>query len=172
VCHNRRSGRHKTFAGLAARGKTSMGWFCGFKLHLVFNQLNEIVAVKLTPGNVHDTVPVEQLTQKLIGKLFGDKGYLGKKLATALLKRGLALPTKVRKNMKALPLTLINKLLLNARYRAETIICHLKAISSLNLPKHHAPLNAFLHLLAALTAYQLNPIKPTVFFSPLLSLPA
>src|SRR5215831_12487411 len=81
VCHNRRIGRHKTFAGLAARGKTSMGWFFGFKLHLVFNHLNEIVAVKLTPGNVHDGAPVEQLTQHLTGKLFGDKGYLGKKRA-------------------------------------------------------------------------------------------
>jgi hypothetical protein len=63
VCHNRRIGRHKTFKGLAARGKTSMGWFFGFKLHLVFNHLNEIVALKLTPGNVHDGAPVEQLTQ-------------------------------------------------------------------------------------------------------------
>jgi hypothetical protein len=172
VCHNRRLGRHKTFKDLAARGKTSMGWFFGFKLPLVFNHLNEIVAVKLTPGNVHDTVPVEQLTQNLTGKLFGGKGYLGKKLAAALLKRGLALLTKVRKNMKALPLTLTAKLLLNARNRAETIIGHLKAFSSLNLPKHRALLNAFLHLLAALTAYQLNPIKPAASFSPLLLLPA
>ena len=172
VCHNRRIGRHQTFAGLAARGKTSMGWFFGFKLHLVFNQLNEIVAVKLTPGTVHDGAPVEQLTQHLIGKLFGDKGYLGKKRAAALLKRGLALMTKVRKNMKALPLTLIDRLLLNARNMAETIIGHIKAFSSLNLPKHRAPLNACLHLLAALTAYQLNPIKPAASFLPLLSLPA
>jgi hypothetical protein len=172
VCHNRRIGRHKTFAGLAARGKTSMGWFFGFKLHLVFNQLNEIVAVKLTPGNVHDGAPVEQRTQNLTGKLFGDKGYLGKQRAAALLKRGLVLLAKVRKNMKALPLTLIDRLLLNARNMAETIIGHIKAFSSLNLPKHRTPINAFLHLLAALTAYQLNPIKPTVFFSPLLSLPA
>jgi Transposase DDE domain len=172
VCHNRRIGRHKTFKGLAARGKTSMGWFFGFKLHLVFNHLNEIVALKLTPGNVHDGAPVEQLTQNLTGKLCGDKGYLGQQRAAALLKRGLVLLTKVRKNMKALPLTLIDKLLLNGRNRAETIIGHLKAFSSLNLPKHRAPINAFLHLLAALTAYQFNPIKPTGFFSPLLSLPA
>jgi hypothetical protein len=170
-CHNRRIGRHKTFKGLAARGKTSMGWFFGFKLHLVFNHLNEIVALKLTPGNVHDGAPVEQLTHNLTGKLFGDKGYLGQQRTAALLKRGLVLLTKVRKNMKALPLTLIDKLLLNARNRAETIIGHLKAFSSLNLPKHRAPINAFLHLLAALTAYQLNPIKPTGVFSPLLSLP-
>jgi hypothetical protein len=172
VCHNRRIGRHKTFAGMAARGKTSMSWFFGFKLHLVFNHLNEIVALKLTPGNVYDGTPVEQLTQHLTGKLFGDKGYLGKKRAAALLKRGLVLLTKVRKNMKALPVTLIDKLLLNARNMAETIIGHIKAFSSLNLPKHRAPINAFLHLLAALTAYQLNPIKPTASFFPLLSLPA
>jgi len=80
--------------------------------------------------------------------------------------------TKVRKNMKALPLTLTDKLLLNARNMAETIIGHIKAFSSLNFPKHRAPLNAFLHLLAALTAYQLNPIKPDVSFLPLLSLSA
>src|SRR5436305_9270895 len=88
VCHNRRIGRHKTFAGLAARGKTSMGWFLGFKLHLVFNDLNEIVALKLTPGNVSDTAPVPALTKDL----------LGKKLAEELLHRGLALFTRVRKN--------------------------------------------------------------------------
>jgi hypothetical protein len=172
VCHNRRSGRHKTCAGLAARGKTSMGWFCGCKLHLVFNHLHEIVAVKLTPGNVHDTAPVEQLTQTLTGKLFGDKGYLGQQRAAALLKRGLALMTRVGKNMKSLPMTLADKALLNARNMAETIIGHIKAFSSLNLPKHRAPLNAFLHLLAALTAYQLNPIKPDASLFSLLSLPA
>jgi hypothetical protein len=172
VCHIRRIGRHKTFAGLAARGKTSMGWYLGFKLHLVFNHRNEIVAVKLTPGNVHDGTPVEQLTQNLTGQLFGDKGYLGKQRAAALLKPGLVLLTKVRKNMKALPLTLTDKLLLNARHMVETIIGHIKAFSSLNFPKHRAPLNAFLHLLAALTAYQLDPIKPAAFFFPLLSLPA
>jgi len=62
-----------------------MGWFFGFKLHLVFNNDNEIVALKLTPGNVHDTTPVPALTRDLIGKLFGDKGYIGQKLAKDLL---------------------------------------------------------------------------------------
>ena len=79
---------------------------------------------------------------------------------------------KARKNMQALLLTLTDELLLNARNMAETIVGHIKAFSSLNLPKHCAPINAFLHLLAALTAYQLNPIKPDVSFLPLLSLSA
>src|SRR5688500_17230054 len=46
-CDNHRINRHKVFAGLAQRGK--MGWFFGFKLHLVFNNDNEIVALKLNP---------------------------------------------------------------------------------------------------------------------------
>lgn len=172
ICHNRRISRHKTFAGLAARGKTSMGWFFGFKLHLVFNQLNQIVALKITPGNVADTKAVPSLTKNLTGKLFGDKGYIGKNLAEQLLRRGLALFTRIRKNMKSLPLSMTDKMLLNARNLAETIIGHIKAFSSLNLPKHRSPINAFLHILAALTAYQINPIKPAASCFPLLSLPA
>src|SRR3954462_12034710 len=78
-CDNHRISRHKVFADLAQRGKTSMGWFFGFKLHLVFNNDNEIVALKLTPGNVHDTTAVPALTRDLTGKLFGDKGYIGRK---------------------------------------------------------------------------------------------
>jgi hypothetical protein len=172
VCHNRRISRPRTFAGWAARGKTSMGWCCGFKLHLVFNQLNEIVALKITVGNVADTKAVPSLTQHLTGKLCGDKGYIGKQRAQQLVRHGLALFTRVRKNMKSLPLSMTDKMLLNARHMAETIIGHLKAFASLNLPKHRAPINAFLHLLAALTAYQIDPIKPDVSFFPLHSLPA
>src|SRR3954469_3183192 len=108
-CDNHRINRHKVFAGLAQRGK--MGWFFGFKLHLVFNTDNEIVALKLTPGNVHDTTPVSALTRELTGKLFGDKGYIGRKLAEDLLRRGLTLFTRVRKNMKALPMSLHDKVL-------------------------------------------------------------
>jgi hypothetical protein len=158
VCDNHRISRHKVFAGLAQRGKTSMGWFFGFKLHLVFNNCHEIVALKLTP--VHDTKPVPALTRELTGKLFGDKGYIGRKLAEDLLRRGLTLFTRVRKNMKALPISLQDKALLNARNMAETIIGQIKEFSSLNLSKHRSVINAFVHIIAAITAYQINPIKP------------
>lgn len=160
VCNNKRIARHKVFEGLAARGKTSMGWFFGFKLHLVFNHINEIVAVKITAGNVSDAVPVPSLVKGLTGKLFGDKGYIGKKLADLLLRQGLALMTRVRKNMKSLPIHIEDKLLLNARNMAETIIGHIKAFSSLNIPKHRSPINAFIHTIAAIIAYQINPIQP------------
>lgn len=160
VCHNLRIRRHKVFKELAERGKTSTGWFFGFKLHLVFNHLHEIVALKITPGNVHDAIPVDDLTKDLMGKLFGDKGYLGKNLAKTLLERGLTLFTRVRKSMKVIPITLIDKQLLNARNMAETIIGHIKEFSSLRLPKHRSVTNAFVHIMAAIIAYQLNPIKP------------
>src|SRR3954454_19221443 len=107
ACDNHRISRHKVFAGLAQRGK--MGWFFGFKLHLLFNTDNEIVALKLTPGN--DTTPVPALTWELTGKLFGDKGYIGQKLAEDLLR--LTLFTRVRRNMKSLPMSLHDKALLN-----------------------------------------------------------
>ena len=160
VCDNHRISRHKVFAGLAQRGK--MGWFFGFKLHLVFNTDNEIVALKLTP--VHDTQPVPALTRELTGKLFGDKGYIGQKLAEDLLR--LTLFTRVRRNMKALPLSLQDKALLKARNMAETIIGHIKEFSSLNLSKHRSVINAFVHIIAAITAYQINPFKPKLNLQP------
>ena len=126
-----------------------MGWFFGFKLHLVFNNRNEIVALKLTPGN--DTTPA--LTRDLIGKLFGDKGYLGQKLAEDLLRRGLTLFTRVRRNMKALPLSLQDKALLKARNMADNI----KEFSSLNLSKHRSAINAFVHIIAAITTFLIFP---------------
>jgi hypothetical protein len=160
VCHNRRIARHKVFDGLAARGKTSTGWFFGFKLHLVFNHQREIVALKLTPGNVSDAAPVPELTSDLVGKLFGDKGYIGQKMAQELLRRGLALMTRVRKNMKSLPVSFLDKALLNGRSIAETIIGHIKEFSSLRLPKHRSVFNAFTHITAAIIAYQINPLPP------------
>jgi hypothetical protein len=45
VCHNARIHQHKVFQGLATLGKTSTGWFFGFKLHLVFNDHGELLIV-------------------------------------------------------------------------------------------------------------------------------
>ena len=160
VCHTRRIDRHRVFAGLAGRGKTSLGWFFGFKLHLVFNHQRQIVALKLTPGNVNDTTPVPQLTRDLSGKLFGDKGYVGQDLARRLLRRGLVLMTRVRRNMKRLPVSFLDKALLDGRNIVETIIGHIKEFSSLRLPKHRSVFNGFTHLTAAIVAYQLNPLPP------------
>ena len=54
VCHNKRISRHKVFQDPAQRGKTSMGWFYGLKLHIMINQRSELLKVKLTPGKCDD----------------------------------------------------------------------------------------------------------------------
>ena len=84
VCHNARIGQHRVFALDAARGKTSVGWFYGFKLHLVVNDRGELLAFCLTRGNVDDRRPVPRLVRRLFGKLFGDRGYISQALAEDL----------------------------------------------------------------------------------------
>jgi Transposase DDE domain len=84
VCHNRRISGHRVFEGLAARGKTSTGWFFGFKLHLVVNERGELLNVRLTPGNTDDRQPVPDLLDSLFGKVFGDRGYVSRDLAEKL----------------------------------------------------------------------------------------
>lgn len=111
VCHNRRIGRHKVFDGLAARGKTSMGWFFGFKLHLVVNDCGELLAFYHTPGNVDDRRPVPRLAARLFGKLFADKEYISQLLADQLLGQDVQLITGLRKNMKNRLLPLLDKLM-------------------------------------------------------------
>jgi hypothetical protein len=94
VCGNKRIGRNRVFRGIARLGKTTMGWFFGFKLHLVINECGELLAVQVTPGNVDDRQPVPTLTKRLVGKLFGDKGYISASLFTELWDRGLHLVTQ------------------------------------------------------------------------------
>jgi len=131
VCHNKRIFRHKVFAGLAKRGKTTMGWFYGFKLHLIVNNQGELLACQLTPGNVDDRKPLPNMAKTLWGKLFGDKGYISQPLFEQLLSQGLELITSVRKNMKNRLLSLTDKLLLRKRSIIETINDQLKNISQI-----------------------------------------
>ncbi len=67
---------------VAATRGYSLRWggFYGFKLHLVINDMGEIIAFQLTQGNVSDnnTNLLLTLCKKLFGKLYGDKGYLVK----------------------------------------------------------------------------------------------
>src|ERR1700691_3091480 len=100
VCHARRIHSHRVFKKIAKRGKTSTGWFYGFKLHLIINDIGEILAYMLTAGNIDDRVPVPELTKGLLGKLFGDKGYISQELFLKLYEKGLEIITRLKKNMK------------------------------------------------------------------------
>lgn len=166
VCHNRRISRHQVFAGLAQRGKSSMGWFYGFKLHLIVNDRGELVNFCLTPGNVDDRKPVPQLAQALWGKLFGDRGYLAQPLFEQLFAQGLQLITPIRKNMPNRLLPLLDKLLARKRSIIETINDQLKNISQIVHTRHRSLTNFMVNLLAGLIAYTFQPKKPSLHLVP------
>jgi transposase len=165
VCHNRRIERHKVFKGLAERGKTSMGWFFGFKLHLVVNDQGEIVSFYLTPGNVDDRKPVPKLTKKLFGKLFADRGYISKALFKALYESDIQLITPIRKNMKNQFMPLMDKLLSRKRSIIETINDQLKNISQISHTRHRSVTNFLVNLISGLIAYSHQPKKPSLHLS-------
>ncbi len=165
VCHNKRIDRHRVFAGLAARGKTSMGWFYGFKLHLIVNDQGELITFYLTPGNVDDRKPVPHMASKLWGKLFGDKGYISQPLFDQLFEQGVQLITPIRKNMKNRLMPLIDKVLVRKRAIIETINDQLKNISQVAHTRHRSVDNFLVNLVAGLIAYTHQPKKPSLNIS-------
>ena len=161
VCHNRRISNHKVFDKLAARGKTSVDWFFGFKLHLVVHEIGALLNVQITPGNVDDRVPVPDLLESLFGKVFADRGYVSKSLAQKLLEDfGIEFFAKPRRNMKNSLMRLTDKLLSRKRFIIETIIDQLKNISQIEHSRHRSPVNCWVNLLCGLIAYCHQPKKP------------
>ena len=162
VCHNRRIHSNRVFKGFAKRGKTSVGWFYGFKLHVVINHLGELLGIRLTPGNVDDRKPVPSLVKNLWGSLYGDKGYLSKQLTEVLDGQGLQLITKVRKNMKEKLLPVFDKLMLRKRAVIESVFDQLKNISQIEHSRHRSAANFLVNVLAGLTAYTFREKKPSL----------
>jgi Transposase DDE domain len=162
VCDPKRISQHRVFVVDGRRGKTSMGWFFGFKLHLAVNDQGELLACCLTPGNVDDRKPVPSMVKTLRGKLFGDRGYISAPLTQLLFEQGLHLITRLRKNMKNHLMHLSDKLLLRKRAIIESIIDQLKNISQIEHSRHRSPTNFVVHLIAGLTAYSHQDKKPSL----------
>jgi hypothetical protein len=162
VCHNRRIHRHKVFDGLAARGKTSMGWFFGLKLHFVINHKGQIMALKITPGNTDDRAVLDDITKHLTGKVFADKGYIDKELFKRFWQRGLHLITGIRRNMKNYLMPMADKIMLRKRFIIETVLDTLKSEMGLEHSRHRSPVNAMVHILSCLVAYAFRPGKPSI----------
>lgn len=162
VCKNKRIRRHRVFKSLAKRGKSSMGWFFGFKLHLCINHMGELLSVDVTQGNVDDRVPVEKMGKNLFGKLFGDRGYISKKLSEKLLSKGVQLITNLKSNMKNKLLPLFDKLVLRKRFIVETAIGIMKEEFHLEHSRHRSNKNFCINLLGVLLAYCLRPTKPAI----------
>ena len=162
VCHNLREKRHKVFKGLAKKGKTSTGWFFGFKLHFIFNTHGEIVRMQITGGNVNDRSPVMDLMRDISAKLIGDKGYISKKLSAELFEQKATLITKIKKKMKNYLMDITDKMMLMRRSFVETIFSSIKLLGTLIHHRHRSPINAFTHLFAGLINYQIRTDKPSL----------
>lgn len=164
VCHNRRIHSHKVFRGIAERGHCSIGWFFGFKLHLIINDKGELLNFILTQANVDDRQPLiaGKMLKQMWGKLFGDKGYLSQSLFNMLFVNGIHLITKIRDNMKNTPMNMTDKILLRKRAVIESVNDELKNICQIEHSRHRSPVNFLANLISGLIAYQLLPKKPHI----------
>ena len=164
VCHIKREFSHKTFQGLATKGQCSMGWFFGFKLHIVINDKGEILDFLFTQANVDDREPLKNKNfhDKIFGKLFGDKGYISKNLFEELFIDGIHLITKIRKNMKNSLMHTYDKILLKKRALIESVNDELKNICQIEHTRHRSFGNFISNLLSGLIAYSFLPKKPSL----------
>ena len=162
VCDNKRISRHQVFKGKAKRGKTSMGWFFGFKLHAIINSKGELVRIKLTPGNTNDRKPIPDMCKGLFGLLFGDKGYISKDLTETLNSMGIKLVTTLKKNMKPVAVTAFEKAVLKRRSLIETVFDELKNLCQIEHTRYRSFNNFIVNLMAGIVAYCLSDSKPSL----------
>jgi len=164
-CHIKRESAHKTMKAFAKKGKTSMGWFYGMKVHISINHKGEITCFYISPGNVADNNEelLIKITKKTFGKLFGDKGYLlNKKAFESFYKKGIHFVTKIRKNMKNKFMLFTDKLLLGKRGIIECVGGILKEHLYMEHTRHRSSWGFFLHIFTSLLAYQMREKKPSL----------
>ena len=165
VCNVKRSYSNKTFKLTATKGKSTTGWFFGFKLHIVINDKGELLSWQLSQGNIDDRKPVSYITQHLKGLLFGDKGYISTSLFHQLYARGLKLVTRLRSNMKNKLMNLEEKILLKKRGLIESVNDQLKNISQIEHTRHRSVRNFLTNLMSGLLSYTLQENKPSLGLS-------
>ena len=164
VCRNQRIHMHKTFKGFAARGKCSMGWFFGFKLHLICNEKGELLNFMVTPGDTDDRKPLEdkRFIEAIYDKLVADRGYFSQNLFNRLFVDGIQLITKLKSNMKGALMRVSDKLLLRKRAIIESVNDELKNIAQIEHSRHRSLHNFVCNLFSAIAAYCYFPKKPAI----------
>ena len=164
VCKSKRIPNNKVFKGIATTGKSTMGWFHGFKLHIIINDKGEILTFTITQANVDDRAPLkeERFLDKIYGKLFADKGYIGKELMQLLFVDGVHLITSIRNNMKNSLMSMSDKILLRKRSIIETVNDELKNICQIEHSRHRSFGNFLSNIIAGLIAYSFLPKKPSI----------
>ena len=164
VCNNKRIRRNKVFKDLAAIGRSSMGWFFGFKLHLIINDKGEIINFKFTPGNCDDREPLRDTSyiKAIFGKLFADKGYISQPLWDMLFVNDIQLITPIKKGMKNAIMNMDDKIMLRKRSIIETVNDELKNVCQIEHTRHRSPINFFANAVSAILAYSFLPKKPAI----------
>lgn len=164
VCHIKREKQNVVFDGIAAKGRSTMGWFFGFKLHLIINDRGEILSFVITRGNMDDREPLEMesFVRNIFGKLYGDRGYISKRLKDILFVDGIHLVYKVRNNMKTGELSTFDKIMLRKRAVIESVNDELKTICQIEHTRHRCFANFLTNLIAGLLAYSFLPKKPSI----------
>ena len=139
-----------------------MGWFYGFKLHIICNEKGEIVNFMFTPGNMGDREPLkmERFTEELYGKLVGDRGYISKDQFCKLFINGIQLITKLKNKMKNSLMSVSGKVLLRKRSIIESINDELKNMAQVEHSRHRSFHNFVNNLMAGIAAYCFFPKKP------------
>lgn len=166
VCKNKRINANKVFRDIANVGRSTMGWFYGFKLHIVINDKGELLDFVITRANEDDRVPLKQgnILKRIFGSLYGDKGYISKELVEMLFDQGLHLVTGIRNNMKNVLMGMRDKILLRKRSVIETINDQLKNISQAEHSRHRSFGNFLTNLVASVIAYSFQEKKPGIKF--------
>ena len=162
VCKNKRIFNHKVFKGWAPRGKSTIGWFFGLKLHLGIDLRGNIIGATIHPGNKDDRSFVEQLFQGFKGAVFADKGDISKELFLKLWEQGIKLVTGVKTNMKNILMSLKEKILLRKRSLIESVFSVLKRKFDLEHSRHRSITGFFIHVVSVLIAYQMQSNKPAI----------
>jgi hypothetical protein len=164
ACHIKREKQHKVFKQMATKGQCSIGWFFGFKLHLIVNDKGEILDFMLTQGNVDDREPLKNhnFHKRIFGKIYGDKGYIGKDLFEQLFIDGVHLVTKIRKNMKNSLMLMQDRIMLRKRALIETINDELKNQCQIEHTRHRSFENFITNLLSGMIAYSFFDKKPSL----------
>ncbi len=166
ACNKKRIKQNKVFKNIATIGKSTMGWFYGFKLHIIINDKGELLDFVITRANVDDRAPLKEdnFLKKIFGSLYADKGYISKQLSALLFDQGLHLVTGIRNNMKNVIMTMRDKILLRKRSVIETINDQLKNIVQAEHSRHRSFGNFITNLVASLIAYSFQEKKPSIKF--------
>lgn len=159
VCYIKRASRNKVCKGFASRKKSSMGWFFGFKLHVICNHLRQIVAIEVTTASADDREPVLSLVKNLRGTIWADAGYIGEELRETLAQCGVRLIAAPRKNMRKM-MSKVEHMLLKKRQKIEQVFSVIKTRFGLDCALARSVKGVFSMLLSAVLWYQMK----TFFF--------